>query len=317
MVAREVPTGHLARQHLRATTVEGWGSTPRMQRVVRAAIAAAGGSDAVGRVSRPMTPTPTASPPFTDRIAEDAAGRHLLAAAQLAAGSIAFGAGAALLAWLVGLAAPMFFFLAPPVWLVLPPAAAAGGAAAGAALGVGRALGWAVVRERVVVPLVAGVLSLPPLFALAAVFGARALDLWWLWVLAAVGASWAAHRRLLRHPLDDWRPVLVRLLFSLGLALGALAGLLVVYVGFWSSWWGGSPAQARGMPWLIGLLGVAGMLGSRGARRLGRPVPHPYRGRADVGGVRPARGVARGGHARRGGAVRVVGCRGARRRSRS
>ncbi len=208
-----------------------------------------------------MTPTPTASPPFTDRIAEDAAGWHLLAAAQLAAGSIAFGAAAALLAWLVGFAAPMFFFLAPPVWLVLPPAAAAGGAAAGAALGVGRALGWAVVRERVVVPLVSGVLSLPPLFALAAVFGARALDLWWLWVLAAVGASWAAHRRLLRHPLDDRRPVLVRLLFSLGLALGALAGLFVVYVGFWSSWWGGSPAQARGMPWLIGLLGVAGMLG--------------------------------------------------------
>ncbi len=147
------------------------------------------------------------------------------------------------------------------MWLVLPPAAAAGGVAGGAALGACRALGWTVGRERVVVPIVAGVLSLPPLFALAAVFGARALDLWWLWVLTAVGASWTAHRRLLRHPLDDWRPVLVRLLFSLGLALGALAGLLVVYVGFWSSWSGGSPAEARPMPWLIGLLGVAGMLG--------------------------------------------------------
>jgi hypothetical protein len=209
-----------------------------------------------------MSPTSTASPPALRRITDvSAPQQHLLAAAQLAAGSIAFGAGVALLVWLVGLAVPMFFLLAPPVWLVLPPAAAAGGVGAGAALGAGRALGWTVARERVVVPLVAGMLSLPPLFALAAVFGARALDLWWLWILAAVGASWPAHRRLLRHPLDAWRPVLVRLLFSLGLAIGALAGLLVVYVGFWSSWLGGSPAAARPMPWLIALLGVAGMLG--------------------------------------------------------
>jgi hypothetical protein len=196
-------------------------------------------------------------------VASDAsADHHLRAGAQLVGTSITAGTLALLGAWLLGLAVPALLFAFPGVFYVLfllPPAAAAGGVGGVAALVVCRAIGVDRRAERFVVPISGALLSIPPLLALRAVLGATTLGDWWPWVPAAALAAAFAHWRLLRHPLDDWRPVLVRLLFGLGLALGSLGLLLLLSAGFWSGILG--TGQVRGLPAYVAVLGVAGVLG--------------------------------------------------------
>jgi hypothetical protein len=207
-----------------------------------------------------MTTTAVLRPPEVPL--DVSADRHLRAGAQLVGTSITAGTVALLGAWLLVLAVPALLFAFAGVFHVLfllPPAAAAGGVAGGAALVVCRALGVDRRAERFVVPISGALLSVPPLLSLRAVLGATTLGDWWPWVPAAALAAAFAHWRLLRHPLDDWRPVLVRLLFGLGLALGSLGLLLLLSAGFWSGLLG--TGEVRGLPAYVAVLGVAGVLG--------------------------------------------------------
>ncbi len=203
-----------------------------------------------------------ARPEAAPEAPEASADHHLRAGAQLVGTSITAGTVVLLGAWLLGIAVPALLFVVAGylyALFLLPLVAAVGGVAGGAALVVCRALGAERRMERLVVPAAAALLSIPALLALRAVLGAATLGDWWPWVAAAALAAAFAHWRLLRHPLDDWRPVLVRLLFGLGLALGSLGLLLLLSAGFWSSLLG--DGQVRGLPGYVAVLGVAGVLG--------------------------------------------------------
>ncbi len=210
-----------------------------------------------------MTTTEAPARPEAEHQAPDtSADHHLRAGAQLVGTSITAGTVALLCAWLLGIAVPALLFVVAGylyALFLLPPAAAVGGVAGGAALVVCRALGADRRVERLVVPTAAALLSIPALLTLRAVLGAETLGDWWPWVAGAALAAAFAHWRLLRHPLDDWRPVLVRLLFGLGLALGSLGLLLLLFAGFWSSLLG--DGQVRGLPGYVVVLGIAGVLG--------------------------------------------------------
>jgi hypothetical protein len=61
---------------------------------------------------------------------------------------------------------------------------------------------------------------------------------WAAWLVVAVAAALYGHRRTMRHPLDEWRPVLVRLLVGVGLIIGVSAFFVVP---FGRSWDGALP----------------------------------------------------------------------------
>jgi hypothetical protein len=185
------------------------------------------------------------------------ADRILRSAADLVARSVALGAITAVVAFLLGFGFPTLVFIGP-YWLVLLPAAAAGGVGAAAMLAVARALGWNVRSEKIAVLTGAAVLGSPMPFAFAAVFGPTVGLSWWLWFPAAVVVAAFAYRQFLRDPMDGWRPVLVRLLFGSGLALGALGFSTFAVVGAWPSW---APAVGWRLPAPLVAIIIAGALG--------------------------------------------------------
>jgi hypothetical protein len=203
-----------------------------------------------------MTITERPADPSSIGVRSDA-DRNLRSAADLVARSISIGALLAGAAFLLGLAFPVLLFIGP-LWLVLLPAAAAGGVGSAALLVIARALGWRVHAERTAVLLGATVLAAPMLFTFAVVFGPSVGVSWWVWLPAAVLIPLFAYRGVLRDPFDTWRPVLVRLFFGLGLALGALGFMLFAFIGAWSAW--GSDDGSRTLASLVTIL-IAGALG--------------------------------------------------------
>ena len=199
---------------------------------------------------RGADPAPNGVRSETDRI--------LRSAADLVARSISLGALLAGAAFLLGLAFPILLFIGP-LWLVLLPAAAAGGVGASATLAIVRAIGWRLRAEWIAVLLSAAILASPMLVAFTAVFGPSGGVSWWVWLPAAVLIPLFAYRGVLRDPFDTWRPVLVRLLFGLGLALGALGFTLFAFVGAWSAW--GSDGGSRTFAPFVTILIIAGSLG--------------------------------------------------------
>ena len=149
--------------------------------------------------------------------------RILRGGAQLAGTAILVGSIATVVGFVVAFAFPVLFLLFLVPWPLVPLAAASGGIAGGAGLAVVRALGWSATVERVVVPLMAAVGSIPVLLAVSAVSRASPSWLWVAWIVAAVAAAMYGHQRTLRHPLDEWRPVLVRLLVGIRRADAAVS----------------------------------------------------------------------------------------------
>jgi len=198
---------------------------------------------------------------------ESASARILRAGAQLAGTAILAGSLAAVGIFVLMVAIPLLVFVVgvPFTWLLLPVASAAGGIAGGAALSICRALDCRVPTERVVVVTGAAAGSVPALLTVSTFFGGF-LAQWWLWVGAAALAAAFGHVRTLRHPLDEWRAVLVRLLFGLGLAVGASAVLSFAL----------APTLQGAFPIVLavaGVIGLAALLISLG----------PYRSRISAG----------------------------------
>lgn len=191
---------------------------------------------------------------------ESPSARILRAGAQLAGTAILAGSIATMLGWIIGLAIPFVFILVASYWMLVPPAAAVGGVMGGAALAGCRALGGGVRVERLVVPIAGALGSIPALLALAATIGDGLLGVWWLWVgLAALAAAFA-HLRALRHPLQEWRPVLVRLLFGLGLAIATVTVMVWGLANFWASVFSTEPSAVAVFAPVVGLA-VAGAIG--------------------------------------------------------
>lgn len=191
---------------------------------------------------------------------ESPSARILRAGAQLAGTAILAGSIATMLGWIIGLAIPFVFILVASYWMLVPPAAAVGGVMGGAALAGCRALGGGVRVERLVVPIAGALGSIPALLALAATIGDGLLGVWWLWVgLAALAAAFA-HLRALRHPLQEWRPVLVRLLFGLGLAIAMVTVMVWGLANFWASVFSTEPSAVAVFAPVVGLA-VAGAIG--------------------------------------------------------
>ncbi|TYL50563.1 hypothetical protein [Agromyces mariniharenae] len=182
--------------------------------------------------------------------------RILRAAAQLAGTAILAGSIATLVGSVLAFAFPVLFLFVLP-WPFLPLAAASGGIAGGAGLAVGRALGWRVTVERVVVPAAAGVASFPVLLAVSGITWGVPPWLWVAWIVAAVAAAMYGHRRTLRHPLDEWRPVLVRLLVGAGLTVGISAFFLLPS----AQWLGGAVPTFLALGGVLLLSGILVSLG--------------------------------------------------------
>lgn len=176
--------------------------------------------------------------------------RMLRAAAQLAGTAILAGSIATLAGFVLTFAFPVLYFFMFP-WLYMPIAAASGGIAGGAGLAVTRALGWGAGVERVLVPAVAALGSVPVLFSVSAVSWGVPPWLWAVWIVAAVGAAWFGHSRTLRRPLDEWRPLLVRLVVGLGLTIGISAFFVLPF----AQWWSGA------LPTFLALSGVLALSG--------------------------------------------------------
>ena len=191
---------------------------------------------------------------------ESSSVRILRAGAQLAGTAILAGSIVTVLGWIIGLAIPLVFILVASYWMFVPPAAAVGGVMGGAALAVCRALGGGVRIERLVVPIAGALGSIPALLALAATIGDGLLGVWWLWVGVAALAAAFAHVRVLRHPLQEWRPVLVRLLFGLGLAIATVTVMVWGLAHFWASVFSTEPSAIAVFAPLVGLA-VAGAIG--------------------------------------------------------
>lgn len=186
--------------------------------------------------------------------------RILRAAAQLAGTAILIGGIATVACWILGLGVPILFFVVGSYWMLVPPASAVGGIAGGAAVGVSRALGCGVLVERIAVPIAAAAASAPTLLALDAVLGDGLLGVWWLWVAIATAAAAIAHLRVLRHPASEWRSVLVRLLFGLGLAIATLTVMTWGLAHFWAAFFDVEPIPFVHVGPAIGLT-IAGVLG--------------------------------------------------------
>jgi hypothetical protein len=186
--------------------------------------------------------------------------RTLRAAAQLAGTAILAGGIATVACWILGLGVPILFFVVGSYWMLVPPASAVGGIAGGAAVGVSRALGCSVLVERIAVPIAAAAGSVPTLLALDAVLGDGLLGVWWLWVGIATAAAAVGHMRVLRHPASDWRSVLVRLLFGLGLATATLTVMTWGLAHFWAAFFDVEPIPFVHVGPAIGLT-IAGVLG--------------------------------------------------------
>ena len=198
---------------------------------------------------------------------ESPSARILRAGAQLAGTAILAGsiAGAGIFVLMVAIPLLVFVVGVPFTWLLIPVASAAGGIAGAAALVICRALDCRVSTEQVVVVTGAAVGSVPALLTVSTFFGGF-LAQWWLWVGAAALAASFGHSRTLRHPLDDRRAVLVRLLFGLGLAVGASAFLPFALA---PTLQGASPTALA----VAGLIGLAALAISLG----------PYRNRIAAG----------------------------------
>ena len=181
----------------------------------------------------------------------------LRAAAQLAGTAVLAGSIATVFGFVLAFAFPMLFLLFLIPWPLVPLAAAAGGIAGGAGLAVVRAPGWSATVERVVVPLMAAVGSMPVLLAVSAVSRASPSWLWVAWIVAAVAAAMYGHQRTLRHPLDEWRPVLVRLLVGIGLAF-AIAGVFMLPS---APWFGGALPTFLAVGGVLLLCGILISLG--------------------------------------------------------
>ncbi|MGW4930932.1 hypothetical protein ACWEOH_17485 [Agromyces sp. NPDC004153] len=185
--------------------------------------------------------------------------RILRAAAQLAGTAILAGGIATVIGSVLILVAPVLFLFVVP-WPLVPLASVSGGVAGGAGLAVARALGWSTAAERLVVPVSAAIGSIPVLWSVFVLGRATSPWLWPVWVVAAVVVAACGHQRTLRHPLDEWRPVLVRLLVGISLTIGVSA-LFVLPFGAWRE--GGLPTFLA----LGGVLALSGILVSLGPFR--------------------------------------------------
>lgn len=199
--------------------------------------------------------TPTASPDPPEH-------PILRAAAQLAGTAILAGSLVTLGGFALATVFPLVSFVIPFTWLLLPAAAVSGGLAGGAALGVVRAVGRGIRTERWIVLFAAAVGSVPPLLSVSALFAGGVVGQWWSWIVVATLAAAFGHHRTLRHPMDQWRPVLVRLLVGLGLTLGGVAFFALPFTRVWN---GGYPTflAFAGVIALAGILISLGPFGSR------------------------------------------------------
>ncbi|MFE6255816.1 hypothetical protein [Agromyces sp. NPDC057865] len=187
--------------------------------------------------------------------------RILRAAAQLAGTAILAGSIATVIGFVLTFGVPVliFVFMAFP-WGFVPLAATSGGLAAGASVVVVRALGWSSLVERLLVPLSAAAGSVPVLLSVSALRWGIPPWMWAAWIVVAVAAALYGYRRTLRHPLAEWRPVLVRLLVGVGLAIGVSAFFVIP---FDRSWDGAVPALLV----LGGVILLSGILISLGPFR--------------------------------------------------
>ena len=189
---------------------------------------------------------------------EDPAEQRILrASAQLAGTAVLAGSIATLVALVLTFAFPVLFLLFMVPWPFVPLAAASGGIAGGAGLAVVRVLGWSVRVEAVVVASAAALGSIPVLLAVSALSSGISPWLGVAWIAAAVVATAYGHRRTLRHPLDEWRPVLVRLLVGVGLAI-AIAGVFLLPS---ARWFGGSLPAILALGGVLLLCGILISLG--------------------------------------------------------
>jgi hypothetical protein len=187
-----------------------------------------------------MTSTDQAAPVAEVRGAplEPPEHRILRAAAQLAGTAILAGMIATLIGFVLTFAVPVLFLFFTFPWPFVALAATSGGLAAGASVAVARALGWSSSVERLLVSVSAAVGSVPVLLSVSAIRWGLPPWMWAAWLVVAVAAALYGHRRTMRHPLDEWRPVLVRLLVGVGLIIGVSAFFVVP---FGRSWDGALP----------------------------------------------------------------------------